>query len=294
MSELMYSAETHIDPEIRANPAIVGSVKNASPIHYHDFYEFFLITKGSCIHKVNNQEQNLVEGELIFIRPEDRHYYECYSDIDCQFINMACDREIIEDAFIYFKNTPWEKRLLSEKLPPRTLLLPMGMESFINQYEKLTVLATINKPQARQKVRSMVIEILVYFFSESQNVNNKNIPLWLESLLTQMHRKENFTQGLKKMYTLSGRSVGHLNRIFKKYFNTTPTAYINNLRLNYAKSLLLTTELSIIDVALEAGFENLSHFYHLFKKHFNITPLKVRGNYSFSQSYLNDMNIKKI
>ncbi|SHH72406.1 helix-turn-helix domain-containing protein, partial [Clostridium grantii] len=44
----------------------------------------------------------------------------------------------------------------------------------------------------------------------------------------------------------------------------------------YAKNLLTNTNMSILDISMESGFENLSHFYHLFKKNFQVTPAKFR------------------
>ena len=144
------------------------------------------------------------------------------------------------------------------------------------RYEKLIMLSTIDKSQSKLNLKNLIIEILVQHLSNIQSDNEKVLPLWFESLLTKMQKKENFTEGLSKMHEISGRSIGHLNRVFKQYLNTTPTEYINNLRLNYAKGLLVTTDLSGTEVCLEAGFGNLSHFYHLFKHSFKMTPLEFR------------------
>ncbi|WP_414705244.1 helix-turn-helix domain-containing protein [Pseudobacteroides sp.] len=76
------------------------------------------------------------------------------------------------------------------------------------------------------------------------------------------------------MYQLSQKKP----RVFKQFLNMTPTEYINNLRLKYAKHLLLTTKISVIDISLEAGFDNLSHFYHLFKEQMKTPPTQLRHN----------------
>lgn len=68
--------------------------------------------------------------------------------------------------------------------------------------------------------------------------------------------KENLNRGLHALYELSGRSAGHVNQAFRQYLNQTPTEYINQLRLNVARNLLLTTELRVVEIALESGFEN--------------------------------------
>jgi AraC family transcriptional regulator, dual regulator of chb operon len=267
----------HIDPEIEANPNFITSIKYTVPVHCHDYYEFFLVTKGKCIHKINGVEQYLTEGVLEFIRPNDVHSYHYYNNEDCQFINIACSNKAINDMFEYLGEEFFEKTFLNNDIPTFVNLSTVEKENIISRYERLKVLSTIDKSQARLQLRSMLVEIFTQYFQGNESVKKKEIPLWLDTLLIQMQKKENFSAGIERMYELSGRSIGHVNRVFRQYLNTTPTGYINELKLNCVKSLLLTTNLSIVDASLEAGFDNLSHFYHLFKKKFNTSPSRIRS-----------------
>ncbi|MEK5494787.1 helix-turn-helix domain-containing protein [Paenibacillus sp. FSL R7-0297] len=56
--------------------------------------------------------------------------------------------------------------------------------------------------------------------------------------------------------------------------------------MNTARNLLLTTELRVVEIALEAGFENVSHFYHQFKKIYRQAPLDFRRNGQESRTLL--------
>ena len=62
----------------------------------------------------------------------------------------------------------------------------------------------------------------------------------------------------------------------KRHMKITPTHFINKLRLDYAANLIFNTDLDIITVAMEAGFNNLSHFNHIFKEKFESTPSAFR------------------
>ena len=63
---------------------------------------------------------------------------------------------------------------------------------------------------------------------------------------------------------------------FKQVFNMTISAYTRQLRMQKAKSLLETTGLSIIDVAMEVGYNHSSNFATAFKRHFGIAPKQAR------------------
>jgi AraC family transcriptional regulator, dual regulator of chb operon len=276
MVESMLRAASLIDPLVQANFHIESSIKHTYPLHYHDYYEIFIITIGNCIHKINSQDQYLEKGAMVFIRPEDRHSYDFYDSTDCQFININFYKEMVEDAFGYFGNHIFTQKLKNLELSPYVVLPTTDMEGIIKKSEQIHLYSTIDKIKAKILAKSLIIDALTYYFLNHQNENKKQIPFWFDSLLFQMQKKENFTVGLEKLYSISNRSVGHLNRIFKQYLSTTPTTYINHLKLRYARNLLLTTDLTILEISFEAGFENLSHFYHLFRESFGVSPGKIR------------------
>lgn len=272
----MLKAQSLIDPLVQANFHIETSIVHTTPLHFHDYYEIFIITAGKCIHKVNDHDQILSTGSMVFIRPEDNHCYDFYNAEDCQFININFHTEMVEYAFDYIGDRIFTQNLKSLKLSPYIILPTNEMESAIGKGEQIHLYTTFDKPKAKILAKSFLVDVLTYFFLNYKSEQQSSIPVWFDLLLFQMQKKENFCAGLEKLYTLSGKSKGHLNRIFKQYLDTTPTAYINHLKLSYAKNLLLTTNMDIIDIAFEAGFENLSHFYHLFRELFGVTPGKFR------------------
>lgn len=266
----------HIDPVVGTTSQLVSSLKYASPIHCHDYYELFMISKGKCVHRVNGGKQHLAEGDLVFIRPDDIHCYEQEDGGDCEFINIACSNQVIRDAFNYLGDSLCRDKLLSNKLPPCITLSSIEKNEYMDRYFKLNAVSQVDKSTARIIFLGLLMELLMQYLLNPSDISCNGTPLWFDAVLKQMQKKENFQRGLERMIALSERSRGHLNRTFKRYLDTTPTNYINQIRLNFAKNLLLTTSLNVIDISIEAGFRNLSHFNHLFKNHFHISPMGLR------------------
>ncbi len=77
-----------------------------------------------------------------------------------------------------------------------------------------------------------------------------------------------------------GLSVSQFNRQFKKKFLTTPRSYLNNVRMNAACHLLVSTDLPISEVALQTGFYDQSHFSNQFVRHRDMSPSHYRRKYS--------------
>ena len=56
----------------------------------------------------------------------------------------------------------------------------------------------------------------------------------------------------------------------------TPSQYLNKKKIDKAIELLLSTELSILNIAFECGFNNIEYFDKIFKKTMGLTPLRYR------------------
>jgi len=277
MKENMLRAATLIDPQTQSNYHIVESVKHAYPLHGHDFYEIFVILAGRCTHLVNGEIQTLEAGEMAFIRPGDTHGYDYCGEDDCRFMNINFYTEVVESALEFVGSPGFSARLKRSKLPPILRLAPADVDYLMQKGGLIGVCATIDKSKARSAARSWLVDALTLYFLDDRDGNQKAMPAWLDHLLLELQKRENFTGGPSRLSELSGRSAGHLNRVFNQYLQTTPTAYLNRLRLAHARNLLLATSLGIMEVAYEAGFDNLSHFYHLFKKQYGASPGRIRS-----------------
>jgi transcriptional regulator GlxA family with amidase domain len=68
----------------------------------------------------------------------------------------------------------------------------------------------------------------------------------------------------------------HLERLFEKHCVCSPRRYYRMLRLAHARLLLVRTGMSILDIALAAGFLSPSHFTKCYREHFGRTPTEER------------------
>ena len=71
-------------------------------------------------------------------------------------------------------------------------------------------------------------------------------------------------------------SESHFMRYFKETMGTSFVDYLRDYRLTIASRLLTTSDSSILDIAAESGFENLSYFNRVFKQKYSMTPRQFR------------------
>lgn len=85
---------------------------------------------------------------------------------------------------------------------------------------------------------------------------------------------------LKDIAKKFGIHPNYLTRIFHEKFHLSPKQYIMQLKLKKARSLLITTELSISIIASSLGFDDQLAFSRTFKKEFSISPSMYRKYYA--------------
>jgi len=81
---------------------------------------------------------------------------------------------------------------------------------------------------------------------------------------------------LGDLASLAGMEIHKVARAFKRTFGIAPHRYILRARVARAKAMLRKHELSLVDVALTAGFSNQSHFTKVFKKATGLSPSNYR------------------
>lgn len=81
---------------------------------------------------------------------------------------------------------------------------------------------------------------------------------------------------LEEMAGQVALSPFHFCRVFKEATGATPHAYLTGRRINYAKKGLQSDHISILDVALSAGFSDASHFSRVFNKCTGTSPSEYR------------------
>ena len=64
--------------------------------------------------------------------------------------------------------------------------------------------------------------------------------------------------------------------MFKKETGQTFINYLNNYKIEKSKNLLENTNMTLLDISLEVGFNNQSYYSTIFKKYTNMTPQEYR------------------
>lgn len=85
---------------------------------------------------------------------------------------------------------------------------------------------------------------------------------------------------IDNMADLAGYSRYHFMKKFRRHLGITPYEYVIRARIQRCKELLLNSNNSISNIAMECGFNDASHMCNCFKKRERLTPTQFKKSYN--------------
>ncbi|SFG82717.1 AraC-type DNA-binding protein [Desulfotomaculum arcticum] len=109
-------------------------------------------------------------------------------------------------------------------------------------------------------------------FHPGYNTTKKNLDKAIEYLRDEYDEKYSLEEAAKAAHL----SPYYFIKAFKSHTGKTPYEYITYLRIQNAKELLVSNNISITEVCFKCGFNSLSNFTTLFKRRVGVTPSQYR------------------
>ena len=137
------------------------------------------------------------------------------------------------------------------------------------------IIATKNEAEAYLNTQYTVELLLVL-----AELNRKNSPGELPEILTRAINimKSDFSvePSLDELVSYLKVSKATLLRLFTRHFGSTPISYWQKLKMHSARQLLVTTDISIKELAVQYGFKNQFYFSTVFRRYYGTSPREYR------------------
>lgn len=240
-------------------------------VHGHDFAEITWVVEGSGFHRINGARIAMSKGDLVFIRPQDNHGFSSSQNQQFRLENVAFPLATLNHFRArYFRDkSDW---FWHQGKQPQMLRLDESQLSSIGKgIENL-------RHAARTQLNLDCFLLPVFrLLGAGRRVSTVvGLPDWLAKALREFEGDEKLRMGLPCFYRLAGRCPGHIARSMREHLSQTPSAWVNQRRLEYAARLLESSDYPITEIAATCGFENLSYFHRLFKITYSASPLQYR------------------
>lgn len=254
------------------------------PLHWHAELEMIVIKKGRGIVSADLEKRHVASGDIILIRPGQLHSIEQDQNYDMEYENIIMKPELLAAGENDLCAVRWIFPFMKGDIASETFLTP-ALPYYRDAAEcirQIDLLCDSRTEGYQLGVKGLLFRFFFLLISNRQEQKETSSAAQTKSLekmktilkYVEDHYPERIT--IDDMAELTYYSKSHFMKFFKQHMGTGFTDYLNNYRLAMAKRLLRTSDRSILEIAGQSGFENLSYFNRIFKRKYGISPGKAR------------------
>lgn len=242
-------------------------------VHWHDFYELAYVVSGTATHVVNGVAEEISSGSAFMLTPADFHEFHANSARPLVCYNVVIDAGIVEDnlADLPLAATSWL---------PATIHGCRDLEPDFVRLWRESQSGGVGTAAIREAVlRCIVIEMTrraTSRTSSQQPEPGADANLRRAILYVDRHFREQLT--LAEVAAQAHLSPNYFSERFSTTVGTAFQSYLQNRRLRFARSLLVSTDLAVTEICHASGFNSLSHFGRSFRKRYGQAPASTRSS----------------
>ena len=263
---------------IPENVSIAHYRKNIDsvPLHWHNYIEIEIIMGGSADHVMNGIESTIKKGHVSVLRINDYHSIKNSKDLD--IFNLSIKDTFISESTLNTLNAVQTN--LSFDLDSDTFNTIIFLcEAIIKEN------AYLNKSEKYMKnLLDCVFILLLRQESTSVKPIKKQYNDQLNAAVNYLHSHFRENPSLNTIAEFAHYSPTHFSHVFHKKIGRSYNDYLNDLKVSYAKLLLSTSNLKIIDAGYQSGFNSYNNFYSTFKHYTGLSPADYKKKKSITQT----------
>ena len=254
------------------------------PRHNHNYVEMMYVVQGSITHYIEGKELVLRKGDVLMLNQHVSHAIKRaeYEDIGINFIalpeffevplTMLHEKNVLADFVI---GAMRQKNPVSHYLLFR-LKEDLQVENLMENMIESMLHTHCNEDIANQYTMGLVF---LYLLNHLENLSHNSSLDYKETVVQAVMEYINSdcqNANLTKIAEDTHQSMTVLSKLMKQKTGYTFQELLQRKRFQKAVYLLVETELTVEDIALEVGYENQSYFYRQFQKRYGMTPKKYR------------------
>lgn len=240
-------------------------------MHAHKFYELFHVLKGNITIYTDAGNVNLREGDTVIVSPNLMHTTQFAPNSLRVCMTFTIKKNKNHSQVNYYEAF---QNILSNPY--------MHTNGVSDQPFKRLAYYFRSKHQERDELIISCLREIIVLIKMAQGSRNSISAMSadtnsLRTYIIDDYFTTNYQNGsLIKLAELLHLSPQQTQRIIKKMYSQSFSEKMIQSKMNYAKTMLLDSSLSVAQIALNCGYNSTNGFFVAFKKHFGKTPNEFR------------------
>lgn len=270
--------ELEIITDTNSNFKIFMNVLKYRSPHIHADFEIGMLMSGTLDIIYEDREFHMIPGDFMCINPYQAH--ELRSEQNAQILFVQINPTYFASTFPQIRNMEFIETVYAK-----------DSREIYGTIHDLFMKLAICYMEEKDNYELMCASLLNMFFynllivlphknisnSESLSVHNKAARLRRISDYIEAHHEEKIT--LADIAKQEGLTVTYLSHFFKDNFLMSFQDYLTKIRCEKARRLILTTDLSYIDISISCGFSDPKYFKKGFLELYGCTPKEYRTDF---------------
>ena len=249
------------------------------PVHWHDELEIIYVKSGFLTVNISGENYIGKPGDAFVVSPGNLHFMGSQTGTVDYFTFL------FPLKYIAFRSDDMLDDKLIEPLNSGHLMIsPEIKDTVKEQCEQLARVYAAEIDKSESKITSQIRKKIVLlqfihelwkkgFIVENDTTGRNTVEKEMVSYIQQNYTGKILLREFGEQFHHSEK---YISRYFKEHFHITLSQYVTYLRLEHAKQMLQETDISVTEVAMQSGYQNISYFIRSFKKTYGVSPLKYR------------------
>lgn len=249
------------------------------PVHWHDELEIIYVKSGFLTVNISGENYIGKPGDAFVVSPGNLHFMGSQNGTVDYFTFL------FPLKYIAFRSDEMLDDKLIEPLNSGHLMIsPEIKDTVKEQCEQLAGVYAAEIDKSESKITSQIRKKIILlqfihelwkkgFIVENDTTGRNTVEKEMVSYIQQNYTGKILLREFGEQFHLSEK---YISRYFKEHFHITLSRYVTYLRLEHAKQMLQETDISVTEVAMQSGYQNISYFIRSFKKTYGVSPLKYR------------------
>ena len=249
------------------------------PVHWHDELEIIYVKSGFLTVNISGENYIGKPGDAFVVSPGNLHFMGSQTGTVDYFTFL------FPLKYIAFRSDDMLDDKLIEPLNSGHLMIsPEIKDTVKEQCEQLAGVYAAEIDESESKITGQIKKKIILlqfihelwkkgFIVENDTTGRNTVEKEMVSYIQQNYTGKILLREFGEQFHLSEK---YISRYFKEHFHITLSQYVTYLRLEHAKQMLQETDISVTEVAMQSGYQNISYFIRSFKKMYGVSPLKYR------------------
>lgn len=251
--------------------------KDVPLTHSHQYNEIYFLQSGKCNVYIDNETYCLEDGSVLFIPAFKEHtfIYPFTQDIKRTVLYISTEQ------LNWYFNKDFKDEINNLFINKHLQLSRKSFSNLSNIFEKIQFEKYSLDNMSELLTKAYFFELIIYLIRcqrYTHNINQKtNLSnITIGEIVNFIENNYSRQLTLPEIAAQFGISESSLTKKIKIFTNMTFKEYLTKTRIGEAKSLLISSEKSITEIAYECGYNNSNFFGDVFKKAVGMSPSSYR------------------